>query len=59
MDELLQALRDLNLLLAEQPAEFTDDHLAEITNVAQSIRGAAEVERMYRATSPDYAGNPS
>jgi hypothetical protein len=59
MDDLLQALRDVNVLLAEQPAEFSDDALAEITNLAQSIRGSAEVERLHRATSPDYRGSAS
>lgn len=40
MEQLLQALHDLNFSVTEHPAEWSDKALAEITNLAQSVRGA-------------------
>lgn len=51
MDDLLQALRDLTHSVADHPAEWSDDHLAEISNLSATLRGHVETERLYRAAN--------
>ncbi len=50
MNELLRAFRDLHHSLSEYPAEWSDDALAEISNVAAAVKGAADTEMLIRAT---------
>ncbi len=50
MDHYVQALRDLHHSLAEYPAEWPDDVLAEVGNLAAAVKGMADTERLVRAT---------
>lgn len=50
MNELVQGLRDLAASITEYPAEWPDDLLAEVENLAQRIKGQAATERLVRAT---------
>lgn len=46
---MVQHLRDLAHSLGEYPAEWSDDLLAEVANLAVLVRGMAETERLTRA----------
>ena len=50
MNDLVQRLRDLEHSLREYPAEWPDDLLAEVDNLAAVVKGHAQVERLVRAT---------
>jgi len=49
MQPLVQGLRDLAHSLDEYPAEWPDDLLTEVDNLAAKVRGAAQTERLTRA----------
>lgn len=49
MDALVEALRDLFHSLREYPADWSDDHLAEVGNLAAAVKGCADTERLTRA----------
>lgn len=53
MDELVEALRTLELSLKDHPADWSDDHLAEVGNVAKIVAGLADTERLLRALRGD------
>ena len=53
MQELVQALRDLRYSLNEYGAEWPDDLLAEVGNLAASVKGLADTEALYRALRDD------
>lgn len=50
MNELVQALRDLEHSLREHPAEWPGDLLADIGNLAAAVKGHADTELLIRAT---------
>lgn len=49
MGEMVQSLRDLAFSVGEYPAEWPDDLLAEVANLASAVKGAADTERLVRA----------
>lgn len=53
MATYVQALRDLAFSMAEYPAEWPDDLLAEVDNLAAAIKGSAQSERLFRAVGVD------
>lgn len=53
MQEMVQALRGLWHSVSEYPAEWPDDLLAEVGNIAAAVKGAAQTEQLFRALNAD------
>lgn len=49
----MEALRTLEFSLSDHPADWPDDLLAEVGNVAKIVAGLADTERLMRALKGD------
>ncbi len=51
MQRMVDSLRDLAHSLSEYPAEWPDDLLAEVDNLAAMVKGCVQTERLIRAAA--------